>query len=152
MYTSGAIYQGAILRQDNKLDTNAVLTTAPGVYAALYILKECKMKRLMFIVKTAVAANLTAPVVGFYYRPTPGSSSGQVLLGTLTIPNGTAANKVLYKDVEPTTNLLPGGELSLQYVTSATDSGSAAGAGFFGFDIDEIPEVAANQPNMVASA
>lgn len=148
-YTNGAVYAGTILRKSNALDTPEDLSAAAAVYGGYLIAKQCKITRIAFYVTTAVVATTTAPVVEFNRRPTYNSASGEIALGTLTIPTGTAAGKILYKDIDPVT-LFPGDELSFEHTVQAV--GSAAGAGFYAFDIYEDPEVVGNQADMIASA
>lgn len=151
MYTNGAYFgDGALIRKSNAVDTAEVLTAAAAVYGGYLVTKQCKITRIAFYVTVTVAANTQTPVVEFNRRPTYNSASGEVLMGTLTIPTGTAAGKVVYKDINPI-NLYPGDEFSFEHITQATDSGSAAGAGFYGFDLEEDPEYAGNQTNMVKS-
>lgn len=144
-------FQGAFIRKSNALDTAEVLSAAGAVYGGYLVTRQCKIKRLMFYVTVLVAADTTAPVVEFNRRPTYNSSSGEILLGNLTIPEGTAAGKVVYKDIEPVI-LYPGDELSFEHTVQAVDSSSAAGAGFYAFEIEDCPEQAANQSDMVESA
>ena len=151
MYTNGSPYSGCFIRKSNALDTAEVLSASAAVYGGYLVTKQCKIKRLMFYVTTAVAADTTAPVVEFNRRPTYNNASGEILLGQLTLPDGAAAGKVYYKDISPVV-LYPGDELSFEHVTQAVDGSAAAGAGFYAFEIEEDPEVPANQSNMVASA
>lgn len=143
-------FQGTVLRKSNALDTAEVLTAAAAVYGGYLITRQCQVKRLMFYVTTTVASNTQNAVVEFNRRPTYNSASGEIALGTLTIPNGAVAGSVIYKDIDPIT-LFPGDELSFEHTVQATDSGAAAGAGFYAFEIMDDPEEAANQTKMVAS-
>lgn len=111
--------------------------------------KACKMKRLQFVVsETAVVGTTTAPTVVFSRRPTPGSATGAVVVGTLTIPNGTALGKVLYKDVSPV-SFAVGDAIEIAWTIAV---GSPAGAGQASFVCEENPEVPANNADMVLSA
>lgn len=127
------------------------LTAAAAVHGEYLVMRSCVVRRIGFIVTTLVASNTQNAVVEFNRRPTPGSSSGEVLLGQLTIPTGTAVGKVLYKNISPV-RLQVGDALSLEHVTQATDSGSAAGAGFYMFELVDEPEYIANEADAVASA
>lgn len=141
----------ALLRKSNAHDTAENLAAAGAVYGGYLVTSQVKVKRLAFYVSTAIVAGTTAPVVEFNRRPTYNSSSGEVLLGQLTIPTGTAAGKVVFKDIDPVV-LNPGEELSYEHVTQAADSGTAAGAGFYAVELILDPEVDANQSNMIESA
>ena len=127
------------------------LTAAVAVHGEMICVRNCRVKRIMFYVETTIAANTAAPVVTFRKRPTPGSSSGQSTIGTLTIPDLTAAGKVLYKDVTPVL-LEVGDSICFDHTTQATDGTSAAGGGYYAFEADDDPEDPRNCADMVASA
>lgn len=127
------------------------LSAAAAVHGEYLVMRSCVVRRIGFVVTTLVAADTTAPVVEFNRRPTPGSSSGEVLLGQLTIPEGAAVGKVYYKDISPV-RLQVGDALSLEHVTQAADSGAAAGAGYYMFELVDEPENIANEADAVASA
>lgn len=151
-YTNGSNFEGCIIRKSSALDTAAALTVAANVYGGYLVCKSLHIKRIMFYVTTAVAASTTAPVVSFYQRPTTGSATGQILVGSLTIPTGSAAGTVVYKNTaDQGINFLVGHEISLQLTVQGVDATAAAGAGFFAFELDEDPEDPRNMPLMVAS-
>jgi hypothetical protein len=127
------------------------VSAAVAVHGEFMVLRRCKIKRIMFIVTVAVAANSTAPVVTFRKRPTPNSSSGQSTIGTLTLPDLTGIGKVLYKDVTPI-SLAVGDSICLDHTTQAVDGSAAAGAGYYAFELEFDPEVPANESDMIASA
>ena len=124
-------------------------SAAAAVHGEHIVLKKVQIKRVMFVVSLAIVST-GAVQVTFTRRPTPGSLTGAVLLGTLVIPAGTAIGKVLYKDISPA-KLFPGDALALE-ATVASAGGGAAGMGYYGFDLDLQPEVVANSSDMVASA
>ena len=132
------------------LDIEAV-DAAAAVHGGHVCIKRCKVKRLLFVLETLVAADTTAPVVEYNRRPTIASATGEVQLGQITIPDATAAGQVMYKDIEPVTFEV-GDELSFELVTQAADAGTAAGDGYYAVEVDESPEEPANESNMVASA
>lgn len=109
------------------------------------------LRRIQMFIKTAVTAGNTAPIVTVYSRPTTASSSGQVSLGAITIPNGTAAGSVIYKELD-SVRVSAGYDLCLSVTTKAGDSGTAAGDGFIQFVYEADPEAPANQTKMTASA
>lgn len=142
--------------QDNVLTTDISGTAdaidgSPAVFAEMTFDRRVKVKRLMFLVTVTVAADTTAPVVEFNHRITPKSATGEVLLGQLTIPDGTAAGTVIYKDIDPVT-IGPGESITYEHVTQAADSGTAAGDGFYKIMVDPDPEYVGNDTDMVASA
>lgn len=142
--------------QDNVLQTDISgaandLSGAAAPYAEMSFDRRVKVKRLMFLVTTAVAADTTAPVVEFNHRITPKDGTGEVALGTLTIPNGTAAGTVIYKDIDPV-SIGPGESISYEHTVQAVDGGGAAGAGYYKVMVDPDPEYAGNDSDMTASA
>lgn len=139
-------YMGAIVPKSTAVFTAEDLSASPAVYGGFLVMKQCRIKAIMFYITTTISAT-TNPAIEVNRRPTYNSSSGEVLLGTITLPTTTAAGKVMYKLLTPTT-LYPGDELSLEHTVQA----SSAGAGFYGFEIELDPETAPNQTNMVASA
>lgn len=126
------------------------IDASPAVHGGMMCFRRCKVKRLMFLEETLVVATSTAPVVEFNRRPTVGSSSGEVLLGTLTIPDATAIGTVIYKDIEPVV-FNPGEELSFEHVTQAA-GGSIAGDGYYAVECEDYPEQPGNETKMTASA
>lgn len=139
----------ALIRRSNAFDTAEDISAAAAVYGGYICMSQVQISRFMFCVTTAIVAVTTAPVVRITRRPTIGSSSGEVEIARLTLPTGTAAGKVVYKDVSPVT-IFPGEEISLEHVTQAV--GSAAGAGFYGFEAELDPEYVSNQSKMLASS
>ena len=137
---------GAIIPKSTAVFTAEDLSAANAVYGGMLVLKQCRIKRIMFYVTTALNT-VTAATVKFSRRPTYNSATGEVSLGTLSLPNGTAAGSVVYKDITPVT-LFPGDELSFEQ----TGQAGTAGAGFYGFEIEDDPEYASNQTKMVASS
>ncbi len=126
------------------------LAAATGDYGLLYQNEQVVVTRLMFIVTAAIVGETIAPVVTFYARPTIGSTASQVTLGTLTIPDLTAAGKVVYKNIESAK--IPAGYTLAVAHTQCTSSGTAAGAGFVmvkGFVAVEDPR---NNSLMILSA
>jgi hypothetical protein len=93
------------------------------------------------------AITVTDAIAAVKYRPTPGSASGEVVLGTITLPvSGSAIGKQYYKRLTPY-KALPGGELVLDVTQAAT-----AGAGIAGLLTNENTDHPSNVTNMVASA
>jgi hypothetical protein len=88
-------------------------------------------------------------VVTVYDRTSPGVSSGQVTIGTLTIPTAVAAGTVYYKGLEY--SVAPGHSVEFD-VTTASAGGGAAGAGYCGFKSSVSSEDERNVSTFVASA
>jgi len=122
--------------------------SAAAVHTYSYAVKEqvC-VRRLCVLVTTAAVSGGTDAIIEFNARPTFGSAASEVALGTVTIPDGTAAGQIIFKDISPT-DLFPGGELSFEITTAAGTSGNA----LYGVIGNLDPEAAANQSQMTASA
>lgn len=125
------------------------LATAAVHTDSLAVMRQVKVSRLMALVSTAVVSTGAVTVL-FKRYPTFGSAAGAVTIGTLLIPAGTAAGKVIYDDVNPV-NCYPGDQIVYE-VTVAAAGGGAAGAAVYDVELIEDPEVPANQSDMVQSA
>lgn len=141
----------ALVPKSNASLTGLNLAAAAAQWCGYAVMTPVNIRRLLFIVSVQTLSGLVAPVVEAKRRPTFGSASGAVSLGTLTIPTASTVGQVFYKDIAYV-RLNAGEELSLEIKTQATDSGTAAGVGFFGFVAEMAPEYAGDQSNMVASA
>lgn len=133
------------------------LITVSGAGASLgefVCQRQCDVMRLQFTVTTAVVGTTTAPTIVFSKRPTAGSATGAAVIGVLTIPTGTAAGTVIYKDiavggVQPNVaNLQVGQSVEIAWTQAV---GSPAGVGLAAFVCSEDPEVPANNAKMLAS-
>lgn len=113
------------------------------------VCEQIVVTRIMLQVSTATVSTGNI-VVSVYERPTYGSSSGQVLIGTLVIPSGVAAGKIYYKDVE-SVKIPQGSQLAFVCSTAAA-GGGAAGAGFSNFKAFMASEDPKNVSQMVLSA
>jgi len=142
---------GQLMWRSNAFLTGANLAATAADWAEIHCHHPVQVRRITFGVTTAVTAGTTAPTVTVYRRPTAGSNSGQVLLGTLTIPNGTAAGSVVYKELE-SVRIKAGEGLAFRVNVQAVDGGTAAGIGFPGALVEMDPEVPGNQSLMIASA
>lgn len=142
---------GLLIRASNAFDTAEVLSASAAVYGEYYVTKPCSVSELRFIVSTAIAASTTAPVIKIKQRPTPGSDTGAVDIASITIPDGTAAGKVMVKRVAPF-QLNVGDSLCFQHVTQAADASAAAGAGFYDVVLEIDEEADGNQSDLVVSA
>lgn len=105
--------------------------------------EQITVSRIMLQVSTA--PTVTAPVVSVYARPTYGSSSGQILIGTLTIPVATVAGTIVYKNVE-SVKIPQGYQLAFSVTTAAS-----AGAGYSQFKAFMSSEDPKNVSAMLAS-
>lgn len=144
-------FSGCVIPDGTATVAAEVLTAATAVHGSYVITKQCKIKSIAFYVNVAVLAGTTAPQVRLIRRPTYGSATGQVVLGTLIIPNGAAVGSVIYKLINPV-SLFPGDALTLEHTVQAADPGTPTGQGFYAFELVDDPEVVANQSKMIASA
>lgn len=104
----------------------------------------------IFLQVTTATVSTGNIVVSVFQRPTYGSSSGQVLIGTLSIPTGVAIGKIYYKPVE-SVKVVQGSQLAFACSTAAA-GGSAAGAGKCNFKAFMAVEDPKNVSQMVLSA
>jgi hypothetical protein len=137
------ILVGAITRTSNAHDTAEVLTAAAAVHGGFHVHIPIMVKRLSFRVSTAIS-DLTASVV----RLTKISQANVTtsLSGNMTIANGLAAGKLVYKDFSPS-KVGAGETLQLEHLTQGGLGGTPAGAGFYGFVAELLPENMANETN-----
>lgn len=129
--------------------TTADDLSATGDAAVIWdILRPMTIVRIGALVSTAVVST-GGVVIPFDRRILTGSDTGRVDagIGTITIPAGTAAGKVVYKDITPV-DVNVGDQIVPEVTTAATSSG-AARYFFEGRDRHETP---ANQSDMIASA
>lgn len=122
---------------------------ASADHGEMVCVRSCVVKRLGFVVVgEAISGTTTAPTVVFTKRPTPLSATGESAVGTLTLPSGTAIGAVVYKDITPV-GLSVGDGLEIAHTVGV---GTPTGTGFWFVDVDEDPEVPANNSEMIASA
>lgn len=126
------------------------IDAAAAVHGGLVCVRRCAVKQLQFILETDVVATTTAPVVEFNRRPTIASSSGEIQLGTVTLPNAATLGSVYYKNISPVVFEV-GDELSFELLTQAV-GGTIAGDGYYNVLCIADPEVPGNESNMIASA
>lgn len=105
---------------------------------------KCEVRRCAVVWQTTGAAQA---IVEFDRRVLAGSDTGRVNIVAITKPAAENQGKYLYKDPATKVTLDAGDEIVVQ----VTDVEAAATFGVV-ILVDEIPEVAANQGDMVASA
>jgi len=106
--------------------------TATGDHGQWICMRGAWLRRVGFLVTTAVAADNTAPVVEFAHRSTPGGSDSSIK--QLTISDGTSAGS--FETATVNQEFKEGEELNLKVATAAADSGTAAGNGFYMFELE----------------
>lgn len=139
----------AINRSPSLMPSNIVALTSAAVVQSFTVLEQGQVDRLYFAVSTSVVSTGNV-VVTFKRRPTLNSASGEVSIGTIVIPGGTAAGKVLYKAVNPV--VCAAGEQIVIEVTTAAAGGGAAGNGQGFFHMEQDPETDANNADMQLSS
>jgi hypothetical protein len=130
------------------------LAQAVGNYTSYAVCAPLALNRISFLVTTATTSGSVAGQVAFFRHPTYASTASSVALGTLTIPTAATVGQVYYKDVYKSTaslTLNAGEELTIYHLTQSVDSGTAAGAGYVGFEWEPAPDSDADQTNMVKS-
>lgn len=138
----------AINRAPSIMPSNIVSLASAAVVQSFTVLEQGQVDRLYFAVSTTVVSSGNV-VVTFKRRPTLNSASGEVSIGTIVIPAGTAAGKVLYKGVTPV--VCAAGEQIVIEVTTAAAGGGAAGNGQGFFFMEQDPETDANNADMQLS-
>lgn len=144
MYTSGISgFRGA------KISTPGSLASAAVLDDSFIAQEKMEVKQIAFLVSTATVSSGNI-VVTVKKRITVNSASGEVTLGTLTIPTAIAAGKMYYKNISPVK--LDAGEQVVFEVTTAAAGGGAAGSGYACILADQSPEQPLDNADMVASA
>jgi hypothetical protein len=123
--------------------------TSAAVVANSMVQFPVSIEKILFKLTTAVVSS-GAVVVNFKKRPTLGSATGEVSIGTLTIPAGAAINAIYYKDVTPVEFGV--GEFLAVEVTTAAAGMGAAGAGYSAIQLSSSPKTDGQNSNMIASA
>lgn len=110
--------------------------------------RPCYVNRLQSLVTIeAVSGTVSAPQVIYTKRTAYGVSSGETVIGTLTLPSGTAIGKTVYKDITPVVFEV-GQIIEISHVVgSGTPTGMVNADVIAEFD----PEVAENNANMIES-
>lgn len=120
---------------------------ASGDHGELICVRPCYVTQVGFVLTgEAASGTVTAPTVIFTKRPTPLSSSGEAVAGTLTVASGTAIGKVVYENITPVAFAV-GDSMEISWTVG---SGTPTGMGHYYFICDEDPEVAANNSDMIA--
>lgn len=124
----------------------AIAFQTPADKTTIQVLGPITVMRIGFLVTTAVT--VTAAVIAFDKRVTPGSDTDRVAagVGRVTCPvTGSAIGQVVYKNVS--VDLNPGDEVVVELETAST-----AGGGIPLFEYIPREEMPANYTEMIASA
>jgi hypothetical protein len=139
------ILVGALIQETAWMATAQSLTQAAAIYGSLHARKPIVVQEVTFHISTAVN-NLTSSVIACevvnnIVNATPVTTG----ICTLTIPNGSTANTVLYNN-SFTPALVPAGSLlQFRLKTQGALGGTPAGAGYLGFYASFSPEDQTNQ-------
>lgn len=125
------------------------LSASAGTHGEFLCVRPCLIRRIGVVLSVAIVATSTAPTVVCRKRPTPGSSSGDSALATLTLPDTTAIGKVVYKDITPVA-LDMGDSINITWTQAV--GGSVAGKASIFFICEDSPEYVGNSGDAVASA
>lgn len=124
--------------------------TGAAVHSTTFVCRrKCELKRLLALISTAIVST-GAVVVAFKKYIVYGDSTGAVTCGTLSLPAGTAKDKVYYKEIEPVTFEV--GDQLIMEVTTAAAGGGAAGGAIYLFDEYDSPDQPTENSKMVASS
>lgn len=122
---------------------------ASADHGEMLCVRRCQVARTQFtLTSEAAGGSATAPTVIFTRRPTPFSATGEVVVNTLTIPDGTAVGKMVFKDFDPVT-LEVGDTLEISHTVGIT---GPTGQGVWSVKIIPMPEDARNESDMIESA
>lgn len=97
-----------------------------------------------------VAGTTTAPTVIFTKRPTPLSATGESVISTLTIPDGTAVGATIFEDISDDILTLEVGD-SIE-VSWTVGVGSPTGMGHASMICAPDPEYSGNNTGLTATA
>lgn len=124
----------------------AIPTQTPAVKASMYAgPNPIRITGISAVITTAIT--VTSAVLNITKRPTPGSSSGETTLATITLPvTGSAIGDCVYKRIAPV-DVPAGSEVTLTLATAST-----AGAAVFALETEEAFESAAGNSKLKLSA
>jgi len=134
---------------DAKLDAmlvqaGSVAPADPIALARLGVgLQPMMIDKLWATITTVTAVAIVT--LTFKWRPTPGSATAEVAIGTLVLPIGAVVGKQYYKNVTPY-KALPGGEVVVQAAGA-----SATGNAHIGVSYSNAWDAPLNNANMIAS-
>ncbi len=122
---------------------------ASADHGELVCVRPCRVSELQFTLTSELAGGTSvAPRVIFTRRPTPLSASGEVVVGTVIVPDATAIGKTVYKLVDPV-SFAVGESMEISHVIG---TGTPTGQGVYSFVCNDDPETPDNNSDMVESA
>lgn len=138
MYTEGVFHLSIID------DTTPLSFTSAAVIKQVLVLEGMQIRKIMAHVTTS--PTVTATVITVRKRSARGITSGQVTIGTITIPVGATIGNIYYKDLD-SVKYEPGNELVFEVTTTST-----AGAGFVACSAYQSNQDYSNVAVAIASA
>lgn len=118
-------------------------------HGELLCVRSCRVVQLQFTLVGELAGGTSvAPQVIFTRRPTPLSSSGEVVVDNLIVPDATAIGKTIYLPINPV-DFAVGDSMEISHVIG---TGTPTGQGYYSFICEEDPEVEGNNSDMILSA
>ncbi len=121
------------------------LTAVAAVHGNIVLHAPMLIKRLTFGISTAIS-DLTASVVRMVKVSRADVTSA--VSGNMTIANGTGLQRIVYKDFSPV-KVGAGEKLQFEHVTKGDTGGTPAGAGYYGFIAELMPELMSNETNAI---
>lgn len=122
---------------------------ASADHGELICVRSCRVVELMFTLVGELAGGTSvAPRVIFTKRPTPLSTTGEAVVGTVIVPDATAIGKTVYLPVDPV-SFAVGDSMEISHVIG---TGTPTGMGFYSYMCEEDPEVPGNNSDMILSA
>ncbi len=122
---------------------------ASADHGELVCVRPCRVSELQFTLTSELAGGTSvAPRVIFTRRPTPLSASGEVVVGTVIVPDATAIGKTVYKLVDPV-SFAVGESMEISHVIG---TGTPTGQGVYSFVCNDDPETPDNNSDMIESA
>lgn len=137
---------GVLIRNSNAFDTAEVITAAAAPYGSYTLHYPMLVHGFSFHVSTSVF-DLTATVIRLTKITVANVTTA---ITTMTIPNGTVAQKVIGKRFSPV-KIGVGDRLQMEHLTQGGLGGTPAGAGFYGFLASLSPENVSNETNYSTS-
>ena len=121
------------------------LTAVAAVHGSFVLHAPMQFKRLTFAISIATS-DLTASVV----RMTKVSLSNVTtsVSGNMTISNGLAVQRVVYKDFSPV-KIGAGEKVQFEHLIRGDLGGTPTGSGYYGFVAELLPELMTNETNAV---
>lgn len=121
-----------------------------GTHGEFVCVVPCVIRSAKFSVTAeAVVGTTTAPYVVLSKYGTPGAGGSATVIGTITVPTGTAVGGVVYKNGLSTACAV-GDVVQIKWIVGT--GGSVAGQGNVDWFCEYNPEVAGNNTDMVASS